>query len=239
MLKTLTHLAYRFRESGLIEEAIVRSNLWWAVFLKCLGTGYCLLNQCVSPKAPSFDFLTTQNLNSMSIAKQYRPVVGAAAKAAAAIGVPGAFSFGLDVVGMGTIWAAMIREIAQRSGHEVDMQYAKKIACGIAAGAGAYIGGSKLAMKLLHLIPGAGTLAAIGVNSFMNFLFTYKLGHGLSKMFEKGSYDDSDAAQAVIVLLGVVAVLPSWGEMHDMYALWSHDIDPEMFEHFKDLVKKG
>ena len=175
----------------------------------------------------------------MSIAKQYRPVVGAAAKAAAAIGVPGAFSFGLDVVGMGAIWAGMIREIAHQSVHKIDNHYAKKVACGIAAGAGAYVGGSKLAMKLLHLIPGAGTLAAIGVNCFMHFLFTYKLGHGISKMFKKGSFDDYDAAQAVIVLLGVVAVLPSVGEMQDMYALWSHDIDPEMFEHFKDLVKKG
>ena len=175
----------------------------------------------------------------MSIAKQYRPVVGAAAKAAAAIGVPGAFSFGLDVVGMGAIWAGMIREIAQRSNHKIDKHFAKKVAFGVSAGAGAYIGGSKIAMKLLHLIPGAGTLAAIGVNSFMNFLFTYKLGNGLSKMFDKGTFDDNDVAEAVIVLLGIVAVLPSLGEMHDMYALWSHDIDPEMFEHFKDLVKKG
>lgn len=55
----------------------------------------------------------------MAVPMKYRRIVGAAAKAAGAIGVPGAFSFGLDVAVMGTIWAAMIFAVAERSSHRI------------------------------------------------------------------------------------------------------------------------
>ncbi len=175
----------------------------------------------------------------MAIPQNYRSTVNAAAKAAGGLGVPGAFSFGLDVTGMITIWSLMIREIAIISGHRVDASFAKKIAYGVGAGIAAYIGGSKIAMKLLHLIPGLGSLAAIGVNSGLNFLFTYKLGSALSKMFDKGAFDDSDVTEAVYVLTTLVAAIPAWSDLNDMYVLANEDVTPEMMERFKSLVKNA
>jgi hypothetical protein len=184
-------------------------------------------------------FFTLKINQIMAIPQKYRSTVNAAAKAAGGLGVPGAFSFGLDVAGMITIWSLMIREIAIVSGHRVDAHFAKKIAYGVGAGVAAYVGGSKIAMKLLHLIPGMGTLAAIGVNTGLNFLFTYKLGSALAKMFDKGAFDDGDVTEAVYVLTTLVAALPALSDVSDMMALANEDVTPEMFERFKNLVKNA
>lgn len=140
---------------------------------------------------------------------------------------------------MTIIWGLMIREIAAVSGHRIDSNYAKKIAYGVGAGVAAYVGGSKLAMKLLHLVPGFGTLAAIGVNSSLNFLFTYKLGSALAKLFDKGAFDESDTTEAVLVLTTLVAAVPDWNDMSDMLALANEDITPEMLERFKSIVRNA
>jgi uncharacterized protein (DUF697 family) len=155
----------------------------------------------------------------MAVKKQYRDIVRRATVASGAIGVPGALSFGLDVTAMSGVWVTMILAISDKSKHRVDKVFATKLAAGVLAGVAAYVGGSKIAMGLLHLIPGAGTLAAMGVNSSLNALFTYKLGHALSNLFDKGEFDDSDVTNAIHALLTLIVGLPTWSEMSDLVAL--------------------
>jgi len=155
----------------------------------------------------------------MAVEQKYRDIVRNATMAAGAIGVPGAFSFGADVAAMTGIWATMIVSISQKSGHKVDKVFATKLASGVLAGVGAYVGGSKIAMKLLHLIPGFGSLAAIGVNSTLNALFTYKLGHAISNLFNKGSFDTSDITNTVTILLTLVVGLPTFDELSDLISM--------------------
>jgi len=169
----------------------------------------------------------------MAVKKQYRPIVGAASKAAGIIGVPGAFSFGLDVTVMSGIWAAMIISICAKSNHKVDKTFALKIATGVLSGVAAYVGGSKIAMKLLHLIPGAGSIAAIGVNSTLNYLFTYKLGHAFSNLFDRGEFDDEDVKGLVMTLLTLVAAFPTLDEIGDMASLATEPVDESLVRTFK------
>jgi uncharacterized protein (DUF697 family) len=167
---------------------------------------------------------------------KYRGIVGAGAKAAGAIGVPGAFSFGLDVTVMGVIWTSMVLAIAEKSQHKVDKAFAIKLTTGVLAGVAAYVGGSKLAMKLLHLIPVAGSLAAIGVNSSLNYLFTYKFGNAMAKLFDKGTFDTSDTQEVIITLLTLVAAIPAVDEVGDMIQLASEPLDRKTFDEFMAAV---
>ncbi|MEM7370674.1 MAG: DUF697 domain-containing protein [Bacteroidota bacterium] len=155
----------------------------------------------------------------MAVPKKYRQIVRTGTVAAGGIGVPGAFSFGADIAAMSTTWIAMILSIADKSGHRMNNVYASKLCASVLSGVGAYVGGSKIAMKLLHLIPAAGTLAAIGVNSLLNALFTYKMGHALSRLFDKGDFDEGDIADMAATLLTLVACFPTAGEIADFTSL--------------------
>jgi len=155
----------------------------------------------------------------MSVKAQYREIVRNGTVSAGAVGVPGAFSFGLDVTAMTTIWGAMMIAIADRSAHRTDKVFVTKVVAGVLAGVGAYVGGTKIATMLLHLIPGAGTLAAMGVNSGLNALFTYRFGHAISDLFDKGSFSPSDVATAVTTVLTMVACLPHPNEILDFLSI--------------------
>lgn len=155
----------------------------------------------------------------MAVKEMYRNIVKVATAAAGAVGVPGAFSFGLDVTALSAIWITMIISIADKSGHKVDKSFAGKLAAGLLAGVAAYIAGSKLAIGLLHLIPGAGTLAAIGVNSLLNALYTYKMGHALSNLFDKGGFDMSDVNWVAGNLMSVVLTVPTPSEIADVISM--------------------
>jgi hypothetical protein len=176
----------------------------------------------------------------MAVKQQYREIVGAASKAAGLVGIPGAFSFGLDVTVVGGIWAGMIVALGAKSNHQIDKTFALKLSTGVLAGVAAYVGGSKIAMKLLHLIPGAGTLAAIGVNSSLNYLFTYKVGHAISNLFDKGSYDASDVNNLVTTTLTLIVGIPTLGEIGDMMNLATEPVNSELLTSFRkpDLFKQ-
>lgn len=172
----------------------------------------------------------------MAIKHKYRNIVGAGTKAAGAIGIPGAFSFGLDVTVMSSIWVTMLIAISKRSNHTMDLAFALKVTSGVLAGVAAYVGGSKLAMKLLHLIPGIGTLGAIGVNSSLNYLFTYKFGHAISNLFDRGEFDKSDVVAMVSSIMTLVAAIPTLDEARDMVSLGSEAVDRTSFEAFYSEV---
>lgn len=152
----------------------------------------------------------------MAVKEKYRKIVKVATVTAGGIGVPGAFSFGLDVTALSGTWIIMILAVADKSGHEMDKAFAGKLAAGVLAGVAAYIAGSKLAMGLLHLIPGAGTLAAIGVNSLLNALYTYKMGHALSNLFDKGGFEMSDVDWVAKNLMAVILTIPTPSEIADV-----------------------
>ena len=71
----------------------------------------------------------------------------------------------------------------------------------------------------VHLVPGAGTLAAIGASSAMNALFTYKFGVAVAKAFEEDRFDLGNAALAATAVLAGVCSLPSLGEIREVLAL--------------------
>jgi hypothetical protein len=169
----------------------------------------------------------------MAIEKQYREIVGAASKAAGLIGVPGAFLFGLDVSVVGGIWAAMVVALGAKSNHKIDKVFAFKLATGVLAGTAAYVGGSKIAMSLLHLMPGIGSIGAIGVNSTLNYLFTYRLGHAMSKLFDKGGYDEVDVSALITTVLPLVAGIPNLDEIRDMITLTTESVSPKLLTSFK------
>jgi uncharacterized protein (DUF697 family) len=158
----------------------------------------------------------------MAVKTEYREIVRRGTLSAGAVGVPGAVSFGLDVTAMTGIWTAMLIAIADKSAHRTDKVFAAKVVAGVLAGVGAYLTGSKIAVGLLNLIPGAGTLAAMGVNSGLNALFTYRFGHAMSSLFDKGTFDTSDAASATATVLTVIVGLPSLNEISDFVSMLKH-----------------
>jgi uncharacterized protein (DUF697 family) len=160
----------------------------------------------------------------MAIKEKYRSIVKTATVAAGAMGIPGAFSFGLDVTAMSSIWITMIVSISRKSNHEVDGVFAAKLAAGVLAGAGAYVVGSRVITNILpFLLPVAGSFAAMGVNSALNAWYTYKLGQAISNLFDKGDFDSSDAMAAVKTISTLIIGLPTYGEMADVMALLRED----------------
>lgn len=152
----------------------------------------------------------------MTVELEYRDIVEKAVITAAGIGVPGALSFGLDVAALSTTWAVMIAAIADESGHDMDKVFAAKLTAGVLAGVGGYVAGSKLVMTLLNFIPGAGTLAAMGVNGVMNALYTYKMGHAMSTLLDKDGFREADIGEMAESLVAVVISKPSLTEFKDI-----------------------
>lgn len=72
----------------------------------------------------------------MAIPARYQPAIQTACLSAGAIGVPGAFSAGLDISAMAGIWSTMMVAIAMESGHKIDTVFAGKVAAAVAAGVG-------------------------------------------------------------------------------------------------------
>jgi uncharacterized protein (DUF697 family) len=171
----------------------------------------------------------------MSLPTKYAPIVKAAAKTAGAIGVPGAFSFGLDVTVMAGIWTTMTVAIAHKSNHQIDRSFAAKLVSAVLGGIAGYIGGSKLAMKLLHFIPGPGTLAAMGVNSFLDFWFTWRLGKGLAQLFDKKDLSTLDIGLIAIHLIAIITPIPRMGEIKEIIAMMRDETltDPELVAMFQ------
>jgi len=116
--------------------------------------------------------------------------VGGAAGAAGAVGIPGAFAFGADVPILIGIWIAGAAAIVDKAGHSASDAQLKALATSALAGAASFVAGSKLAAKLFHLLPGPGTLAAIGVNSSLDAFFTYRFLRCVSKVYD--SYDSEE-----------------------------------------------
>jgi uncharacterized protein (DUF697 family) len=155
------------------------------------------------------------------IIKMHENAIYTAAFAAAAVGVPGAFAPFLDVTAVGGIWATMMVAIATKAGRQLDKDTALKIATAILTGASAYVAGSKLIGFLLHFIPGAGSIVSVGVNSLLNFLYTFRLGRYLALKMEKPEFDTGDFADVIPEMTTMVFSLPSITELRSTWQEYS------------------
>ena len=111
----------------------------------------------------------------MAIPKKYRGIVGAGTKAAGLIGIPGAVFPPADVAFVGTIWSTMLVAVAARDGRKLDRELTTKAIIGAMGGAGGYLLACKIYTNVLKLVPGVGLLVTIGINSSLDYIFTYYL----------------------------------------------------------------
>jgi hypothetical protein len=154
--------------------------------------------------------------------KKYEEAIYPAAYGAAALGVPGSFIPVLDVGGMTTIWGTMIVSIAAKSNRQLDSDAALKFVTAILAGAGAYLGGTKVLTTVLHFFPGAGTIASVGLNCLLNFLYTFRLGRFVALQMEKPGFGTEDWAAMVPEITSMVFALPSLAEIQESWADWQN-----------------
>lgn len=148
----------------------------------------------------------------MSVPTRFRGIVGGATTAAGAIGIPGAFSFGTDVPVLLGIWGAGATIIASESGLDLTKEDFIKLGTSALAGTACFVAGSKLAAKLFHLVPGPGTFAAIGVNSFLDAFFTYRFLRSVAKVFDR--YDKEEITMQV--LISSLSLFSAWTFIDDV-----------------------
>ena len=157
----------------------------------------------------------------MAIAYKYRSTVQAGVLAATALGPAGAFSGPADAAAIFSVWTTMFCSMVEESGHSMNRDFAVKLVSTVGTGVVGYYAGCKSATWLFHLIPGAGTLTAMGVSSAMNALFTYKFGTGVAKLLEQGELDLQDAAATATCLLALVCTMPTPEDIKGMLDLRS------------------
>lgn len=84
---------------------------------------------------------------------------------------------------------------------------------------GGYYLGCKTATKLFLLIPGAGTLTAMGLSSLQNAIFTYRFAVVLTQIFEAGRFDSSTLVESIkCMFAGTGAGLGSVRDIVKLYA---------------------
>ncbi|WP_020537947.1 hypothetical protein [Lewinella cohaerens] len=152
----------------------------------------------------------------MALPNHQKSIIKGSSQAAAALAVPGLFVPVVDVAGIAGIWANMLIKVARNSGHELDFQFATKMATSVATGFGAYVAGSKILSYSIMFIPGIGIFGAMGMNSALNYIFTFKLGKIASGLFERTSFDAADAADIAKMLLLPLLSIPTMGDIRDM-----------------------
>jgi uncharacterized protein (DUF697 family) len=152
----------------------------------------------------------------MALPNSHRDIIIGSSKAAAALGLPSTFAPGLDIVGITGIWSNMVIKIAYKSGHQVDSNFTMKFVQAVAGGLSGYVVGCKVFTTLLHFIPGVGTLGAMGINGFLNYIFTYRLGKLTAEMFDRPNFNFSDyTSLATKVIMPLIAV-PSLHEIREL-----------------------
>jgi uncharacterized protein (DUF697 family) len=105
--------------------------------------------------------------------------------AAGALGPLGAFSTAADVATIAGCWGTLLLAYCDHYDVRMDKDTAVKTCSSILLGLGSYYAGCKLATKLFHLIPFAGTLMGMGISSVANILFTYRFALTLTRCFDE------------------------------------------------------
>jgi len=151
----------------------------------------------------------------MSVPERFRKIVGGGALYAGAVGVPGAFAFGADVPILISIWCIGGVMIASEAGNVTTKDHFKGIATSTLSGAALFLAGSKFAASLFNLLPGPGTMAAIGVNSSLNAFFTYRFLRSVAKVYDK--FDTEELImQNLLSLASLFSIFDIGSDVADM-----------------------
>lgn len=152
----------------------------------------------------------------MGLDKKYNSIVKDSAKAAAAAGTTALINPFLDTAAIAGIWTNMIIKIAKESGRKIDMASATKFITSVGAGVGAYKVGGKILGTAIWLIPGLGWLGAMGLNSTLNYLFTFRLGKTVASMFDDPSFDFGNMADITQYVVLPMLSIPTLREFREM-----------------------
>jgi uncharacterized protein (DUF697 family) len=149
--------------------------------------------------------------------EDYDRIIKASVAAAAGAGPLIVIPFA-DPAALSTIWTNMTVQICRRAGHEIDRSAASRLALGVAAGTGAHWAKMKILLSVLAKVPltiGPG----IAMNSLLNALFTFRLGHAMIDLMEKDDFDPSDWQYMVKVLVKAIAKRPNAAEVQRVISL--------------------
>ncbi|MCM0591360.1 MAG: hypothetical protein ACFKPT_25535 [Gloeotrichia echinulata GP01] len=154
--------------------------------------------------------------------KKHEEVIYTTAFSTAAMAIPGTFIPALDIGGIIGGWGTMLCIIAANSNRQLDKDTAMKVVTAIMAGAAGYLGGSKLfTFGLQFILPGIGTVGAVGFNSLLNFLYTIRLGRFVALQMEKPEFDTGDWASIIPEITSVVFAMPSVMEIREAWKDWT------------------
>lgn len=84
-----------------------------------------------------------------------------------------------------------------------------------------YVGGSKIATMVLHLIPSVGTVTACGVNGFLNALYTHQLGNAVAGLVDRSGLDFDDTTAIVTMILPLILCVPALSDISDTVSMLS------------------
>jgi uncharacterized protein (DUF697 family) len=158
----------------------------------------------------------------MTVSKHAQQIINNHALAAAGVGIPGIVFPAADMAGMTIIWGKMLVELAEESGHEVDLKFAGKVITSMTAGVSLYIGGSKLMTWLLNLIPGVGTIASAAINAMFNWVYTLRLGKLLAEQFSRPGFTPSMLVLSASGIASMVFAIPTFSEINDAFHAIGH-----------------
>ena len=135
-----------------------------------------------------------------------------------ALGPIGAFSSTADIAAIAGWWGYLLVQYSKHYGVTLDKEAAKKICSTALLGMGGYYLGCKTATKLFHLIPGAGTIAAMGISALQNIIFTYRFAVTLTRIFSKGNVNYDTLADSIkYMFAGTATGFLSIKDIVDLY----------------------
>lgn len=149
--------------------------------------------------------------------RKYEDIITIATKSAILAAISETKVPRFDVDAMSTIWIGMIMQISKRSGSQISKQTSAKFVALIGSGIVAYWGNSALFTKLLGFIPGSGTLAFISINSFVNALFTYRLGKNIACHLESSGFSTEEFLNVTIAITPILLSLPNPNEIKEIF----------------------
>lgn len=150
----------------------------------------------------------------------YRNDVRTAMVAVTALGPMGAFSGAADMAAVGGTWGTLLYAMCKKSRISLDKEAAKKLSITMFAAASGYYGGCKLATKLLHMIPGAGTIMAMGMSAITNLIFTYRFAFVVATLLTDTKLTLSTLMNVAPDIGRMMIGCPAVADIKDMYSIW-------------------
>ena len=177
-------------------------------------------NQEVQPRQPEKVSAQMTADDKIEIPLQLRWDVKLAIGETAALGPVGSFSSIADIASIAGWWGYLLVRYAQYYGAALDRVSSEKICSSALLGMGGYYFGCKTATKLFHLIPGAGSIVAMGVSSMTNIIFTYRFAITLTRIFSKGSVDYAALSDSIKCMFAGTAM--GFQSVKDIVNLYLH-----------------